>query len=49
MFNLVKEALGKPVLDSVCSQTVAREIWFNVFFDTLNDKDIENCRNATEF
>ena len=30
------ETLGKAVLDSACSQT--GEIWFNIFFDTLNDQ-----------
>ena len=33
----MKETLGLAVLDLACSQTVAGEIWFSVFFDKLND------------
>ena len=33
--SLVKKALGRAVLDSASSQTVAGEIWFNTFLDTL--------------
>ena len=37
--NLVKEILGRAVLDSACSEAVVDKIWFNIFFDTLNDQD----------
>ena len=36
--NLVKEILGRAVSDSAYSQTIAGEIWFNIFFDTLSDR-----------
>lgn len=52
MSNLVKETLGMAVLDSACSQTVAGEIWFNVFFDTLNGRDkrlVETVRSNRIF
>ena len=39
MPNLVKETFGMAVLDSVCSWTVARKLWFDIFFDSLNDQD----------
>ena len=40
MSRLVRETLGIAVLDSACSQTVARKLWFDIFFDTLNKQDI---------
>ena len=39
MSKLVRERLSIDVLDSVCSWTVARKIWFDIFFDTLNDQN----------
>ena len=39
MSNPVKEILSRAILDSACSQNVVGEIWFNVFLDTLNDRD----------
>ena len=38
IFNLEMETLNRAVLDSVCSQTFAGEIWFEIFFDTLSDR-----------
>ena len=35
--NLEKETFDMAV--STCSWTVAREVWFNIFSDTLNDQD----------
>ena len=39
MSNIVGDTLGMSVLDSVCSRTVAERLWFDIFFDTLNDWD----------
>ena len=39
MSNLVKKILGMAVLDSACSWTIARKLWFDIFFETLNDRD----------
>ena len=39
MSKLVRETLGMTILDSVCSRTVARRLWFDIFFDMLNDWD----------
>ena len=38
MIKLVKKILGRAVLDFACLQTVAGEIQFNVFLDTLIDQ-----------
>ena len=35
----MRETLGITVLDSACSHTVAGKLWFDMFFDTLNDQD----------
>ena len=37
--NLVIESLGKGVLDSGCSKTVAGQTWINEFIGTLPEKD----------
>ena len=39
MSEFVRETLGMAVLDSVSSWTVAIKLWFDFFFDTLNDQD----------
>ena len=39
MSKLVRETLGMAVLDSACSRTVAKKLWFDNFFDRLNDRD----------
>lgn len=36
--NLVKETFAMAASDSACSQKVDREVWFNLFFDTLSDQ-----------
>ena len=35
----MRETLGRALIDSACSQTVAGKLWFDIFFDTLNDQD----------
>ena len=37
--KLVRETLGMVVLDSACSRTFAGKQWFDIFFETLNDRD----------
>ena len=37
--KLVRETLGMAVFNSACSQSVARKLWFDIFFDMLNDLD----------
>ena len=37
MSKLVRETLSMAMLDSACSQTVARKLLFDIFFDMLND------------
>ena len=39
MSELVRETLGMTVLDSACSRIVAGKLWFDIFFDTLNNRD----------
>ena len=46
MSKLVREAHGMAVLDSACSQIVARKLWFDIFFDTLNDQDKHLVKTA---
>ena len=39
MSKLVRETLSIAVLDSACSWTVEGNLWFDIFFDMLNDQD----------
>ena len=39
MSKLVRKTIGVDALDSVCSWTVAGKLWFDIFFDMLNDQD----------
>ena len=39
MSKIVRKTLGMAVLDSAYSQTVAGRLWFDIFFDMLNDQD----------
>ena len=39
MFKFVRETLYMAVLDSACSWTVVGKLWFDFFFDMLNDQD----------
>ena len=44
--KFVRETLDMALLDSACSWTVARKLWFDIFFDTLNNQDkhlVKNC------
>ena len=46
MSKLVGEALGMAMLDSAYSQTITRKLWFDIFFDTLNDQDKCSVKTA---
>ena len=39
MSKLVRETLDIAVLNSDCSLIVAKKLWFDIFFDTLNDRN----------
>ena len=39
MSKLVRETLGMAVWNSACSHTVTGKLWFDIFFDTLNNWD----------
>ena len=36
MSTLVRETLGKAVLDSACTRTICGELWLQVFLEMLN-------------
>ena len=39
MSKLLRETLGMAVMDLTSSQTFARKMGFDIFFDSLNDRD----------
>ena len=46
MSKIARETLSMAVLDSACSWTVAENLWFDIFFDTLNDRDKHLVKTA---
>ena len=46
MSKFVRETLGMAVLDSACFRIVAGKLWFDIFFDTLNDQDNRQIKTA---
>ena len=46
MSNLLKKTQNRAVLNTVSSQTVALEIWFSIYFHTINDLDRQLVETA---
>ena len=52
MTGLVKECLGKALLDSACTKTVCGDKWLKLYLDTLKDEDkdlVEVMKSDTKF
>jgi len=52
MTGLVKECIGKALLDSACTKTVCGATWLDLYMDTLSDDDkalVEVSKSDTMF